>query len=84
MQNGCVCGLATPSWRQTILAQGPTPPHLSIHLLTAHRNRPCSLSRNGSAGHRFWQVGQKNVDRWACTIRRTAVPQRAHGNPARP
>ena len=31
-----------------------------------------------------WQTGQKKVERCACTMRRTALPQRGQGRPARP
>jgi len=33
---------------------------------------------------RFWQPGQKNVDRWAWTMRRRVAPQRSQGCPSRP
>ncbi len=33
---------------------------------------------------RFWHSGQKNVDRWAWTMRRTVVPQRSQVCPSRP
>lgn len=32
---------------------------------------------------RFWQPGQKKVERCACTTRRTVPPQRAQGKSAR-
>jgi hypothetical protein len=55
--------LATPNWRRVILAQGSCAPQQAIHLLTARRTAPCSLSRMARADQRFWQPGQKNVER---------------------
>jgi hypothetical protein len=33
---------------------------------------------------RVWQPGQKNVERWFCTIRLTVPPQRPQTSPSRP
>ena len=40
-------------------------------------------SRHGRFRHRFWQCGQKKVERCACTMRRTGLPQTQAGLAAR-
>jgi hypothetical protein len=37
-----------------------------------------------NAFQRFWQVGQKKVDRWPCTSRRIGAPHTRHGSFSRP
>ena len=37
-----------------------------------------------SGVHRFWQTGQKKVERCPCTMRRIGVPQVRQGSPSRP
>jgi D-alanyl-D-alanine carboxypeptidase len=48
------------------------------------------MARHGSNRHarpvrgRGWQAGQEKADRFMKASRRTGVPQRGHGWPARP
>src|SRR4029077_3798944 len=41
------------------------------------------FARAEARAPRFWQFGQKNVERAPWTIRRTGVPHTRHGSPAR-
>jgi hypothetical protein len=56
---------------------------VSSHADYGIRARRANFRERLAPGRR-WHRGQKNVDRWACTIRSIAAPQAGHGSPARP
>jgi hypothetical protein len=69
-----------------ILAQRSSAEAAATQLLTTAFVQLCALTRAKAlaAQARRWQVGQKKVERWDCTMRRTTEPQRRQGWLSRP
>jgi len=70
------------SWQSSlrVVTWATTSPDQSAYGIRACVAKP----RRRAARDLTWQVGQKKVDRCACTIRRTGVPQSRHGTFSRP